>query len=201
MVDVLLVSKPIVPPWHDSSKNLVRDLAMHMHRHTPIVMSQRGVRLDMPRARIEPIYGAAAHGFSPALRDNARVGAFARKSAGECWHFFRPNPKTSNVARCRLAMRRAHDQTVCSARIAGAGAERGSRSASCSFCRSTRAGAFCPGIAPSRMPVRPAVAELTPLPVERVAARASGSVSEQRPLIGTRVISRSVAPPTSRRMR
>ena len=73
MVDVLLVSKPIVPPLHDSSKNLVRDLATHMQRHTPIVLSQPGVRLDMPRARIEPIYSAAAAGFSPTLRDNARV--------------------------------------------------------------------------------------------------------------------------------
>ena len=30
MPDVLLVSKPIAPPWHDSSKNLVRDLASHL---------------------------------------------------------------------------------------------------------------------------------------------------------------------------
>src|SRR5262245_21761377 len=107
MVAVLLVSKPIVPPWHDSSKNLVRDLAVHMQRHTPIVLTQPGVKLDMPRARIEPIYGAVTTKFSPALRDNARV--LARLLAArprECWHFFfAPNPKTSSVARVAARLR------------------------------------------------------------------------------------------------
>src|SRR3954468_14052877 len=101
MVDVLLVSKPIAPPWHDSSKNLVRDLATHMQRHVPVVLSQPGVRLAMPRARIEPIYAANASGFSPALRDNARVlTRLLTSRKREQWHFFfAPNPKTSTVAR------------------------------------------------------------------------------------------------------
>ncbi|MET0384403.1 MAG: glycosyltransferase family 4 protein [Polyangiales bacterium] len=117
MPDVLLVSKPLAPPWHDSSKNLVRDLAGHMHRYTPVVLSRRGVELPLPRARVEPIYGTT-RSFSPALRDNARV--LARLLLGrrtDLWHFFfAPNPKSSHVARAAVRIRRARSvQTVCSA--------------------------------------------------------------------------------------
>jgi glycosyltransferase involved in cell wall biosynthesis len=189
MVDVLLVSKPIVPPWHDSSKNLVRDLAMHMHRHTPIVLSQRGVRLDMPRARIEPIYGPTTRRYSPALRDNARVLARLLASRrGECWHFFfAPNPKTSNAARVASWLRGARTiQTVCSAPHPQVPVQ------SVLFAQRivvlsehTQRRFLEAGIAPARMRlVRPAVPELTPLPPERVAgARKRLGLPEQRPLI------------------
>ncbi|HKP64365.1 MAG TPA: glycosyltransferase family 4 protein [Polyangiales bacterium] len=185
----MLVSKPIVPPWHDSSKNLVRDLAMHMHRHTPIVLSQRGVRLDMPRARVEPIYGTTARKFSPALADNARVLARLLSSRrGECWHFFfAPNPKTSNVARVAGWLRGARTiQTVCSAPHPGVSVQ------SVLFARRivvlsehTRRRFLAAGVRPERMRlVRPAVPELTPLPRERVAgARKRLGLPEQRPLI------------------
>lgn len=120
MPEVLLVSKPIAPPWHDSSKNLVRDLARHMHRYTPVVMSRAHANVDLPRARIEPIYADAAAnpGFAPALLDNLKVLrrlALGRKTA--LWHFFfAPNPRTSNVARWTGRLRSARSvQTVCSA--------------------------------------------------------------------------------------
>lgn len=189
MVDVLLVSKPIVPPWHDSSKNLVRDLATHMQRHVPIVLSQPGARLDMPRARIEPIYGNGSRGFSPALADNARV--LARMFTGprsERWHFFfAPNPKTSTVARIAARARRARTiQTVCSAPHASA------------YVRSvlfadrvvvlsehTRRRFLEAGIAPGRMRlVRPSVPLLTPLAPERVSsARQRLGLPIGRPLL------------------
>jgi glycosyltransferase involved in cell wall biosynthesis len=120
MPDVLLVSKPIAPPWHDSSKNLVRDLARHMRRYTPVVMSRPHAAVDLPRARIEPIYAAetASPGFAPAMLDNVKVLrrlALGRKTA--LWHFFfAPNPRTSNVARWTGRLRSARSvQTVCSA--------------------------------------------------------------------------------------
>lgn len=125
MPDVLLVSKPIAPPWHDSSKNLVRDLAGHLSRYRPVLMSREGARLDLPRARVEPVYPAEAadSGFAPALRDNARV--LRRLLLGprtDLWHFFfAPNPRTSEVARWSARLRRARCvQTVCSAPAAGA---------------------------------------------------------------------------------
>lgn len=174
MVDVLLVSKPIVPPWHDSSKNLVRDLAMHMHRHTPIVLSQPGVRLDMPRARVEPIYARTSSGFSPALRDNARVlRRLLIGSSREFWHFFfAPNPRTSTVARLAARARRARTlQTVCSAPHSSAElstvlfADR-----IVVLSEHTRRRFVAAGIDASRLRlIRPAVTALTPVPAERVA--------------------------------
>jgi glycosyltransferase involved in cell wall biosynthesis len=118
MAEVLLVSKPIAPPWHDSSKNLVRDLAGHMQRHTPVVLSRAGVELALPRARIEAIYARTGHGFSPGLQENVRV--LTRLLLGhktQLWHFFfAPNPKTSRVAKVAARLRRARTlQTVCSA--------------------------------------------------------------------------------------
>lgn len=120
MPEVLLVSKPIAPPWHDSSKNLVRDLASHLRRYTPVLMSRRDTQLDIARARIEPVYPALAadSGFAPALRDNARV--LQRLLLGaktDLWHFFfAPNPRTSTIARWAGRARRMRAvQTVCSA--------------------------------------------------------------------------------------
>jgi len=189
MVDVLLVSKPIVPPWHDSSKNLVRDLATHMNRHVPIVMSQPGVRLDMPRARIEPIYAANASGFSPALRDNARVlTRLITSRKNEYWHFFfAPNPKTSTVARAAARLRRARTiQTVCSAphpRVPVRGVLFADRVVVLS--EHTRRRFLEAGIAEARMQlVRPSVPSLTPLAPERVsAARLRLGLPVGRPLI------------------
>jgi glycosyltransferase involved in cell wall biosynthesis len=121
MADVLLISKPLTPPWHDSSKNLVRDLAAHLQRYTPVVLSRRGADLTLPRARVETIYGSAG-GFSPALRDNTRV--LARLLLGaktQLWHFFfAPNPKTSRAAALAARARRQRSiQTVCSAPAEG----------------------------------------------------------------------------------
>lgn len=189
MVDVLLVSKPIVPPWHDSSKNLVRDLATHMVRHTPIVMSQAGVRLDMPRARIEPVYGETAKGFSPALRDNARVLARLLQShRGEFWHFFfAPNPKTSTVARVASSLRRARTiQTVCSAphpSVAARGVLFADRIIVLS--EHTQRRFLADGIAASRMRlIRPAVPNLTPIEQARIpAARRRLGLAVHRPLL------------------
>jgi glycosyltransferase involved in cell wall biosynthesis len=118
MAAVLLVSKPIAPPWHDSSKNLVRDLASHMQRHVPHVLSQPGVSLAMPRAQVEGVYPVRASGFAPALADNARV--LSRLLVGDrvdVWHFFfAPNPRTSDVARLASLVRAPRTvQTVCSA--------------------------------------------------------------------------------------
>lgn len=114
---ILLVSKPLGPPWNDSSKNLVRDLASGLRRHEARAFGRRGGPSAVGSVALEPLYPAAASGFSPALRDNARV--LARLLAGrgaDLWHFFfAPNPRTSRVARLAARVRRARTvQTVCS---------------------------------------------------------------------------------------
>jgi glycosyltransferase involved in cell wall biosynthesis len=88
---VLIVSKPLVPPWNDSSKNLARDVARHLSRFRPITF-------DAPT--------------DGKLRVVARMGT----AKADVFHFFfAPNPKSSSVARGLSRLRRRPTvQTVCS---------------------------------------------------------------------------------------
>jgi len=118
MARVLFVSKPVAPPWNDSSKNLVRDVVSHMTRHQPVVLGPVGADTRLGRATVDAIYPAARGGFAPGLIDNGRV--LSRLLLGakhDLWHFFfAPNPRTSTVARVTSAVRRQRTvQTVCSA--------------------------------------------------------------------------------------
>lgn len=118
MAHVLFVSKPVAPPWNDSSKNLVRDVVSHMTRHQAVVLGPRGGTLRLGNAKFDGIYPAARGRFAPGLVDNGRV--LARLMFGarhDVWHFFfAPNPRTSTVARFTSGLRRPRTmQTVCSA--------------------------------------------------------------------------------------
>jgi len=105
MRDVLLVSKPIAPPWTDSNKNLVRDLATALVRYRPRVMVPAGARL--PGVVCEEIYTVAG-AYAPSRLANARV--LARLVAGpsvDLWHFFfAPNPLTLRAGSIARAARR-----------------------------------------------------------------------------------------------
>ncbi len=104
---VLFVSKPVVPPWNDGSKNLVRDLVNHVSRVEPMVMTL-GDRVDLAdHVQAEGVY-VRGGGFAPAILDNARVvGRLLRGDAGDLWHFvFAPNPASSYAARAAIAARR-----------------------------------------------------------------------------------------------
>lgn len=121
MSEVLFVSKPVVPPWNDSSKNLVRDLASGLSRYQPVVLGRRG-GADLGFGRTEMLYPAEAGGFAPALVDNARV--LARLLGGrsaDLWHFFfAPNPKSSLAGKLARGVRRVPSvHTICSAPLEG----------------------------------------------------------------------------------
>jgi phosphatidylinositol alpha-1,6-mannosyltransferase len=90
MTQVLFVSKPVVPPWNDSSKNLVRDIAASLERHSPVLMG---------RSRHLGVFRQLLFATSP-----------------DIWHFFfAPNVKTSAAARFARAVRRVPSiHTVCS---------------------------------------------------------------------------------------
>lgn len=127
MPRVLFVSKPLGPPWNDSSKNLVRDLALGLARYDAVAFGRRRDAGALGRARIEPLHPDTRGAFSPGLRENGRV--LLRLLAGaraDAWHFFfAPNPKTSSVARLASRVRRARTvQTVCSVPGDGADLER-----------------------------------------------------------------------------
>jgi glycosyltransferase involved in cell wall biosynthesis len=113
-----MVSKPVAPPWNDSSKNLVRDLATHVVRHRATVLTPEGVDPGLAGVTCEQVYGRAPARFAPALASNARV--FMRLLAGrphDLWHFFfAPNPRSSAASAFASAVRRKPTvQTVCSA--------------------------------------------------------------------------------------
>lgn len=113
---VLFVSKPIVPPWHDGSKNLVRDLATSLVQHAPTVMTTPGAQplrrehapdgaeASPPGASSAidswPLYESSGR-FSPGLEANARVlAALASARDFAIWHFvFAPNMASSTAAR------------------------------------------------------------------------------------------------------
>ncbi len=118
MSEVLFVSKPVAPPWNDSSKNLVRDIAGHLKRHTPILMGRTGEANPIGQGRVEPVYGLeSSGGFAPSLRDNLGVlRHLLLGSSVDVWHFFfAPNPKSSAAARLAGSVRRVPSvQTVCS---------------------------------------------------------------------------------------
>jgi glycosyltransferase involved in cell wall biosynthesis len=105
---VLFVSKPMVPPWHDGSKNLVRDIAANLARARPTVMSVEGAPSLGPRVVMEPVYRDAGR-FAPGLFANARVvSRLLRGDTLDLWAFcFAPNPMSSTVANIAMRARRA----------------------------------------------------------------------------------------------
>lgn len=114
---VLFVSKPIAPPFHDGAKCLVRDLATHLSRVRPIVMTTPDAP-SLGDAVVHDRLYPNAGSFAPALRDNARV--FQRLLLGkrpDIWHFvFAPNPASSTAAIVARKLRHVPTvQTIASA--------------------------------------------------------------------------------------
>jgi phosphatidylinositol alpha-1,6-mannosyltransferase len=105
---VLFVSKPIAPPWNDGSKNLVRDVASHLKRARPTVMSTPGAPAVGPRVTLEPVFRDPGR-FGSALGASARVvRRLATGDPHDLWHFvFAPTPVSSTVARTASRGRRA----------------------------------------------------------------------------------------------
>lgn len=115
MRDVLFVSKPVAPPWNDSNKNLVRDIARALKRYRARVMVPKDQPL--PGAYSERVY-ASSGTYAPSRVANARV--LARLVFGpqvKLWHFFfTPNPMTLRAGRVASRLRRVRTvHTIASA--------------------------------------------------------------------------------------
>jgi phosphatidylinositol alpha-1,6-mannosyltransferase len=104
---VLFVSKPIVPPWHDGSKNLVRDLARAFTHARPTVLTTADAPPVGERVACEPVYRAPGR-FAPGVAANARVLArLLRGDPHDVWHFvFAPNAASSSAASVAIRARR-----------------------------------------------------------------------------------------------
>ncbi len=107
---VQFVSKPIVPPFHDGTKCLVRDIATHLEAVRPIVMGgkESGSEDDPePEWEVSRVYPGAGK-FAPTFQDNLRAAAWLlTRSRADLWHFvFAPNPRSSTVGRVLKRLRR-----------------------------------------------------------------------------------------------
>lgn len=111
-MDVLLVSKPLVPPWNDSGKNWARDVATYAStpelRHR-VLVPRGGARQweSVPHVWAEEVYGGPT-GFAPAMLDLARVFVrLVRKRGCDAVHFcFAPNPRSCRIGRAAMLRRR-----------------------------------------------------------------------------------------------
>ena len=115
-ISVLTISKPVVPPWNDSSKNLVRDLVLGTNQVDFVVLTDGSFCFESPHVTERPVYGGAGR-FAPGLRQNAKVvGQVLSRSVGQIQHyFFAPNPRTSSIIRGLRRLRRSPAvHTICS---------------------------------------------------------------------------------------
>lgn len=118
MADILFVSKALTPPWNDSGKNLVRDLARGLSRHRATVMVPRGGALELgAHVRCAELYPGQTD-FAPALLDQARVLAYLLAARGHAlFHFFfAPNPRSCRAGWLATRARRVRSvHTISSA--------------------------------------------------------------------------------------
>ena len=116
MTEVLLVSKPIVPPFDDSAKNIVVSQVTYGSRYQYRVLTPKGAPAPAPNVRTAPIYGGAG-AYSPGLSQNLKVMLYGLMPRGaDIYHyFFAPNKVSSAAGRLqRLVAGVKSVQTVCS---------------------------------------------------------------------------------------
>ena len=108
MADVLLISKPLAPPWTDGAKNLVRHLLAHQTgRHDFRCFIPQGEKTPAGANVAEAIYKDAGK-YTPGLIQNARVLArLMAPDRADIYHFFfAPNPRTNRVAKALFHVKR-----------------------------------------------------------------------------------------------
>lgn len=111
-----MVSKPVRPPWTDSSKNLVRDVVTWSQR-THYALMGGGFEPDWPRVRWDRVYRDGGN-YAPGLSQNVRAFRHLLRSDKQValFHFFfAPNPLTCRALRPIVALkRRPSVHSVCS---------------------------------------------------------------------------------------
>jgi glycosyltransferase involved in cell wall biosynthesis len=114
---VLMISKPVVPPWDDSAKNIVRSQVIRGERYRYRVLVSAGAEAPAPHVEIDPIYPGAGT-YSAGLKQNIRVMMHGlRPGDASIYHyFFAPNTVSSFAGRAQKFIARVKTvQTVCSA--------------------------------------------------------------------------------------
>ncbi len=189
MASILFVSKPIAPPWNDSGKNLVRDLARGLSRHQATLMVRPFSDPDAGSAAAANVYAAHSGGFAPGLLDQGRVFAHLLSARGHAlWHFFfAPNPKSCIAGRVSTTLRNQRAvHTISSApRDARAITPKLFADMNVVLSRHTERRFLEAGLAADRLQrIAPAIEPLVPKSQgERAALRSSLGLPEQAPLL------------------
>ena len=187
MASILFVSKPVVPPWNDSGKNLVRDVARHMRRHRATIMTRAGAE-PLPPARSLSVYAARSGGFAPGLSDQARVFGHLLPSRGHAaWHFFfAPNPRSCLAGRLATRLRRIPSVHTLSSAPRDAAASAGQLFADLNVVLSAHTEQLMldAGLAADRLVrIAPAIEPLTPFTeAQRAEARRAFGLGEHAPI-------------------
>ena len=111
-----MISKPIVPPFDDSAKNVVVSQTLHGERYRYRVLTAEGAPPPSPQVKTASIYGDAGT-YSPGLSQNLKVMLYGLRPRGaDIYHyFFAPNLPTSIAGRVQQRIARVKSvQTVCS---------------------------------------------------------------------------------------
>ena len=123
-MSVLLVTKPMTAPWHDSSSQLARVLAVGLYRLDPsislrVMTTAQGAGI---KGVVEEVIYSHGGGFAPGLLQNVRVFLRLLGHRGEALrhYFFAPNPRSAWAARAAHSLRSSPSiQTLCSMPPAG----------------------------------------------------------------------------------
>jgi glycosyltransferase involved in cell wall biosynthesis len=183
---VLIVSKPVVPPYHDGSICLVRDLAGSLEGVSPTVLTTRDAPAIGSRVHHTRLY-ASRGAYAPALNDNLRVLTYLLLGPRfDVWHFvFAPNPRSSQAASFARSIRRVPVlQTIASRPLTFTDSSRllfGDRVVALSHFTADRLAAH--GFPPSRITVlAPPVRDVERTPQQVARARAWASVAPDVPM-------------------
>lgn len=112
-----MVSKPVMPPWNDSSKNIVRDIVINSDEYLYTVLSAEGFNFNKRNVFMEYVYREKGR-YSPSFDQNKRV--FLRllkedRNTGIYHFFFTPNSRTSMLLKMIKTFRKMITiQSICS---------------------------------------------------------------------------------------
>ena len=114
---VFIVSKPLAPPWSDSSKNLAKDIALFSSKTRFKVLGTPSTPLDKPNIIVERIFNSQG-AYQPSFLQNLKMAfrLLQNDPDVDIYHFFfAPNLMTSTVLRWIMKFKKQKTiHTICS---------------------------------------------------------------------------------------
>lgn len=116
MLKVLIVSKPLTPPWTDASKNLARDVVLNCPDFRFRVFTEIGDNFKSANVRSEDLYTPDLDEFIPWSKFKLFFRLLKPDEMGLYHFFFAPNPNTSKMIKLAMSKKgyQRSVQTVCS---------------------------------------------------------------------------------------